>query len=284
MVICRVLLDAFGTVFSPREPVFRQYTVVARSFGLQVQEDAVKDAFKQAFKKWAKLHPLYGKHSAPPLDSSQWWSGVIADTFRQAGVPASDFAAVQHELCDTLVQRFWGKEGYELHDDCLPFLQALHKDLALPPPAIVSNTDMAVFKILHSLGVTAATFDPPAAGIKQDEIWTTWELEKEKRSMDFWEEVMRRLRQTSKASGGEELSPDEVLVVGDEFESDHEAPRRAGLRSLLLRRQKSNGQHARASCQDDETSLRSEDTVRSLMDVVEFIKRENEGVREIGMV
>ncbi|BGO98929.1 haloacid dehalogenase-like hydrolase [Rhodotorula toruloides] len=279
MVIRRVLLDAFGTVFSPREPVFRQYAAVARSFGLQVQEDEVKDAFKQAFQKWAKLHPLYGKHSSPPLDSSQWWSGVIGDTFRQAGVPASDFEPVERELCDTLVRRFWGKEGYKVHDDCAPFLCALHNDRKLPPPAIVSNTDTAVFKILDSLGVTAPTFEPSEAGIKQDEIWTTWELEKEKRSVEFWEEVMRRLRKTSREAGEAELSPSEVLVVGDEFESDYEAPRKAGLRSLLLRRPASNGQHARASYQDDETGLRSDETVASLMDVVEYIKRENEEAR-----
>ncbi|BGP28301.1 hypothetical protein JCM10296v2_000033 [Rhodotorula toruloides] len=268
MVIRRVLLDAFGTA------------AVARSSGLQVQEDEVKDAFKRAFKKWAKLHPLYGKHSSPPLDSSQWWSGVIGDTFRQAGVPASDFEPVERELCDTLVRRFWSREGYELHDDCVPFLRALHNDIALPPPAIVSNTDTAVCKILDSFGVTATTFEPSVAGIKQDEIWTTWELEKEKRSVEFWEEVMRRLRKTSREAGEAELSPSEVLVVGDEFESDYEAPRKAGLRSVLLRRTTSNGQHARASYQDDETGLRSEDTVASLMDVVEYIKRENEGARK----
>ncbi|GAA6033666.1 hypothetical protein JCM8097_004373 [Rhodosporidiobolus ruineniae] len=276
MVIRRVLLDAFGTVFSPREPVFQQYTAVARSFGLAVEEQQVKDGFKQVFTKWAKEHPLYGKHSKPPLDPSDWWSGVIQETFRNAGVTSQDFQPVKAKLSSNLVQRFWGKEGYELHSDVLPFLAALSalpspspSSISFPPPSIVSNTDPAVLKILRSLGVLEDEL--PRGGIKEVEVWTTWEIEEDKKSTRFWEEVLKRLRKTS----GENLKAEEVLVVGDELDSDYHTPRAAGFRSLLLRRP-FDQEHPNAGYDEAKDGLRGVQVVRGLDEVVEWVKRENE--------
>lgn len=133
------------------------------------------------------------------------------------------FEPVRAQLCRTLVRRFWGKEGYELHSDCVPYLRALH---ALPSPAgtpgpfpapgIASNTDPAVSKILRSLGTLAGQTDPPDAGIREDEVWTTWAIEEDKKNVRFWREVLRRMRQTS---GEADLQAEEVLVVGDELVS-----------------------------------------------------------------
>ncbi|GAA5905206.1 hypothetical protein JCM5296_000967 [Sporobolomyces johnsonii] len=281
MVIRRVCLDAFGTVFSPRRPVFEQYAQVARQHGLTVDEGQVKDGFKQAFKQWARSHPLYGKHSNPPLDSSAWWAGVIQDTFRLAGVPAEQLAPVHTALSTALVQRFWGEEGYSLHPDTLPFLRFLRclpspsspQTSAFPPPAIVSNTDRAVAKILRNLGVTEDVYGP--GGIRESEIWTTWELEKEKKDVRFWDEVLRRLRRTVDDAREPELRADEVLVVGDELLSDYETPRKAGFRSLLLRRPSAEGQHARASHGDDDDDKIAVASVRDLLDVVYWINKEN---------
>ncbi|GAA5856885.1 hypothetical protein JCM9279_007589 [Rhodotorula babjevae] len=273
MVVRRVLLDAFGTVFSPREPVFQQYTSVARSFGLQVEEARVKDGFKQAFKNWAKAYPLYGKRSTPPLDPEQWWTGVIDETFRRAGVPAAEFEPVSARLCTTLVHRFWGQEGYALHDDVHPLLHSLHA-FGLPPPVIVSNTDPSVSRILRALGTIEGQTDPLDAGIRESEVWTTWELEQEKGGPTFWEEVLVRLRATARERGEDELEAHDVLVVGDEAVSDYEAPRRVGMQSLLLRRDPV-GEHARASYSDDERGVAQDHTVSSLLEVVEFVKRAN---------
>ncbi|GAA5981113.1 hypothetical protein JCM10908_003990 [Rhodotorula pacifica] len=286
MVIRRVLLDAFGTLFSPREPVHVQYTKVAQTFGLRVEEPDVKTAFRQAFKQWAARHPLYGKRSEPPLDPSTWWTSVILDTFRNAGVSEQQLGPVSAELSSTLVQRFWGSEGYELHHDVQSFLRRLHdlpqpqKTLPtapvrrhFPPPVVVSNTDPAVVKILNSLQVTESTFSPAEAGIRHDEIFTTWLLEEDKKDVRFWEEVLRRLREI--AFGEEELLPEEILVVGDELVSDYETPRRAGFRTLLLRRASPDGEHARASYEDEKDGPAEVDTVRDLLEVVDFVQREN---------
>ncbi|BGP12139.1 hypothetical protein JCM10213_004704 [Rhodosporidiobolus nylandii] len=274
MVIRRVLLDAFGTVFSPREPVFRQYAAVARQFGLDVKEEEVKNGFKQAFKQWKKDYPLYGKHSNPPLDPSDWWSGVIQDTFRNAGIGREILDPVRSDLSSTLVHRFWGKEGYELHSDVPPFLSSLASlsppsaASPFPPPAIVSNTDPSVSRVLRSLGVLA----PEARdGIREEEVWTTWEIEEAKTSAEFWKEVLRRLRRTS----GEDLKAEGVLVIGDEVDSDYHTPRAAGFRSLLLRRSP-DAEHPNASYEAEKEGLEADvEVVGSLEEAVEWIRRQN---------
>ncbi|KAL8276864.1 hypothetical protein RQP46_010692 [Phenoliferia psychrophenolica] len=96
--IRKVLLDAFGTCFSPRRPVFDQYAEVARSLGLQVEESSVKAGFNIAYKTWAASHPLYGKLTTPPLNPTVWWSNVIRDTFLHAGVPPSRSSSLPPRL------------------------------------------------------------------------------------------------------------------------------------------------------------------------------------------
>lgn len=43
----RLLLDAFGTLFSPRLPVHEQYDLVARRMGICVDQLLLKGSFKR---------------------------------------------------------------------------------------------------------------------------------------------------------------------------------------------------------------------------------------------
>lgn len=146
---------------------------------------------------------------------------------------------VSARLSEELVQRFWGTEGYALHEDFEPFLRGLHampepraagssrsdsppRSRLFPPPVVVSNTDPALLKILDSLGVSETGFEPPQAGVQHAQVYTTWHLEEDKKDVRFWEEVLRRLRLSDAAEENEgqaELLPSEVLVVGDELVS-----------------------------------------------------------------
>jgi FMN phosphatase YigB (HAD superfamily) len=130
----------------------------------------------------------------------------------------ADFAPVRSRLSETLINRFWGKEGYELHSDVHPFLSALAKlpisgsTLPFSPPAITSNTDPSVSRVLRSLGVLVGQTE---GGIKDGQIWTTYEMEEEKGSRAFWQEVLQELRETDEG----DLKAEEVLVIGDELQS-----------------------------------------------------------------
>lgn len=57
--------------------------------------------------------------------------------------------------------------------------------------------------------------------------------------------------------------------------SDYETPRRAGFRTLLLRRDTPNGEHARASYEDEKDGLADVETVKDLIEVLDKIRHEN---------
>ncbi|GAA5923640.1 Dpi35p [Sporobolomyces koalae] len=281
MKIRRVLLDAFGTVFSPTQPVYTQYAEVARSFGLDVTDSQVRAGFKRAFKKWAQTHPLYGKHSVPPLEPRWWWKGVIGDTFRFAGVSHLEVTKVENELSDSLIDRFAGP-GYTLHSEVPNFLQSLSL-LDIPPPSIVSNTDPILSTIFDHLGVSERTLG--SSGIKSQEIYTTWHFEKEKQDVRYWQDVFTRLEQGQSESDSEALKPEQVLVVGDELQADYETPRKAGFQSLLLRRRapetaagegRRQVDHANPTYVDEVEGTHNEiDTVQDLIEVLTWIETRN---------
>lgn len=127
-------------------------------------------------------------------------------------LPSTELAPVEDNLANSLVQRFWGEEGYSLHSEFPAFLDSL-RSLGIPPPSIVSNTDPALVRILDNLGVSKRRIG--AKGILKEEIFTTWALEKEKQEVGFWHDVLKKLDETS--GKGERLKPEEVLVVGDEL-------------------------------------------------------------------
>lgn len=149
-------------------------------------------------------------------------------------------------------------------------------ELNLPPPLIVSNTDPALIKIVENLGISAK--DLGSKGIKLDEIFTTWDVEKEKQETGFWNDVLDRLnRRVSKSQAV--LHPEEVLVVGDELVADYETPRKAGFKSLLLRRLGTEEAHDNPSYMDEVDGRKNDvETVRDLTQVIRWIEQEN--VRE----
>lgn len=84
-----VLFDAFGTLFRPRAPIRVQYAQVAEAYGLLVRPDEIQAGFRAAWKEVSARHPLYGKHSDPPLHYEDWWGLIIERTFQKAGLADS---------------------------------------------------------------------------------------------------------------------------------------------------------------------------------------------------
>jgi hypothetical protein len=67
--------DAFGTLFTPKRPIFAQYGEIARRHGVTCPSDSeLGKSFKAAFKEESKLHPNYGK--ALGMGAATWWTNV----------------------------------------------------------------------------------------------------------------------------------------------------------------------------------------------------------------
>ncbi|KAK4698749.1 hypothetical protein P7C70_g7519, partial [Phenoliferia sp. Uapishka_3] len=174
------------------------------------------------------------------------------------------------KLTETLIQRFWSKEGYSIHSDVLPFLDSLSSLGVTGGAAVVSGSDPDVIRVLRDLGVLAeAGSREGVPRVREEEVWTSWEFGCEKRTDAFWENVLKMMN----GNLGEKerrYEANEVLVVGDELQADYETPRRVGLRSLLLRRRLHAGEHARASHGDEEGGESDLDVVEDLAQVGEW--------------
>ena len=140
-----ITLDAFGTLYKPRQSVARQYLDIARSHNLSwsanfvqrrsIDHDerdsgkkdetlqAFSQSFKHAFKTQTARHPNYGK-ATPSMTPKVWWRNVVHDSFRPFMSLGSDFPEA---LSDELFNRFSGRDGYMLFPDSMPFLQQIRQ-------------------------------------------------------------------------------------------------------------------------------------------------------------
>ena len=70
-----ISLDAFGTLFTPRETIAKSYADAARKFGLSgFTEEQLASRFRDAFKHQSAIAPNYGKKI--DMGASNWWSNV----------------------------------------------------------------------------------------------------------------------------------------------------------------------------------------------------------------
>ncbi|KAL4895518.1 hypothetical protein BDV59DRAFT_156146 [Aspergillus ambiguus] len=163
-------IDAFGTLFHPRQPVPDQYAAAAYRFGIPrsaVTPDSLKTAFKAEFKAQAKARPNYGRDAVLQGQYGgprQWWEELIRASFARAMTPTR--AARNVDLPDGLIQhlldRFASKEGYALYDDVEPFLKRVRCAKTHEGPlgpfervlvGVISNSDDRVPAVLESLGL-----------------------------------------------------------------------------------------------------------------------------------
>lgn len=155
-----VTLDAFGTLYRPREGIAIQYLQVAKSWGLHINAniDEFNQSFKQAFQAQYSRSPNYGK--ATGVRPETWWADVVNATFRPL-ITAEE--RIPENLSSSLFHHFSSKEGYELYPDTIPFFQQLKQwkqnlapDLGVKNVVVgvVTNSDPRVARVLQSFGLT----------------------------------------------------------------------------------------------------------------------------------
>ncbi|KAH8898170.1 haloacid dehalogenase [Thozetella sp. PMI_491] len=244
--------DAFGTLFSPKLPIFQQYGDVARQCGLAgFTDDQLQSSFRAAFKSEAKLHPNYGKSSG--LGAERWWTNVIGKTFQPLVGAEQTLPA---DLAPTLLHRFASSEGYSAAPGLVSLLQALRR----PAPrklfdniviGVISNSDDRVPDILSSLGLQVS---PLRYEVAMDR-GAIAAIAKEQFDVDFHclsydagaEKPDRRIFTAADELATEiirvrhglaqedtDLSTWDKLYVGDEYEKDVVGALGAGWRPLLL--------------------------------------------------
>uniref|UniRef100_A0A671N1N4 Haloacid dehalogenase-like hydrolase domain-containing protein 3 n=1 Tax=Sinocyclocheilus anshuiensis TaxID=1608454 RepID=A0A671N1N4_9TELE len=137
-----VLWDVKDTLLKVRRSVGEQYCSEAERAGLKLPAAQVETAFRQAYRQISRLFPNYGR--AQGMNSQEWWTGLVRDTFAQCGV---DDPALLDRLASNLYHNFSGPENWEVFPDSnrtLKFCTALglkqeEAGVAKPDPGIFTQ-------------------------------------------------------------------------------------------------------------------------------------------------
>lgn len=166
-------LDAFNTIFHPRQPIPTIYTRVAQELDVippSISLDVVKPAFKTAFKRNIAKYPNYGRDTPGFGGPRAWWGTVIRECFAEVKGhgTASD---IPDRLVQALLSIFQSDLGYKLYNDVEPFFQKLQMWRNMKKSSttmlkdggngsfdrivlgVISNSDDRVPDILRSLGL-----------------------------------------------------------------------------------------------------------------------------------
>ncbi|CAO1628468.1 unnamed protein product [Jaminaea pallidilutea] len=257
-----LLLDVFNTLLRPVQHPALQYAQVARSYDLDVSDEAVTVTFKAAFKRLSAEYPNYGRDVGLQGGADEWWARVIKETLVEAMRSSTEQnvsgdAAEQYEravaagLVTELLRRFAGAHGYELFDDVIPFLQQLKADCPHIKVVIASNSDARVLSACSSLGLaewvscdaavlddqgrrvvessSTSQSDAPRSHIDGDAI-LSYTIGSMKPDALFFQ---RALALHPDAVRGDPLS---AMYVGDDINEDARGAQAAGLRSLWIDR------------------------------------------------
>ncbi|KAK3180736.1 hypothetical protein K4F52_007953 [Lecanicillium sp. MT-2017a] len=241
--------DAFGTLFSPKDPVAHQYLQEARQFGLTgFSEEELASKLYAAFKDESKLNPNYGK--ATGLGATKWWTNIIHKTFTPL-LPKDK--TLPPNLVPRLIERFGTDEAYSTEPSLVSTLKSLRQQ---PTPqqkydkiviGVVSNSDDRVPGILSSFGLKISPLRHGAATAESareqdhdiDFHCMSYDVGVEKPDRQMFQSAELMLSRIIAAREGKQPTDAEMagwhkVHVGDEMGKDVVGAKEAGWDSVLL--------------------------------------------------
>lgn len=212
--------DGFGTLYTPKVDVAKQYYEVARSCGIDTTLQDITLKFPLVFKELLHQFPNYGKHSEMITTSDDWWREVIV---RVLGIDHYSDSAQSAKVCDELLTHFTG-DAYTVYPDVISTLTQL-KEAGIKL-VVSSNSDPRVTTILDNLGLSQYF----------DAVYTSYEIGYSKPHKAFFDNVLSSMN----------CKPDPFLLqniwhIGDSHSEDFLGPIKAGWNGILIDRSKQVG-------------------------------------------
>ncbi|KAH3663812.1 hypothetical protein OGAPHI_005215 [Ogataea philodendri] len=212
---CSLLaLDAYGTIYSPREPLDVQYNrIAANRNGEEMSATEFNGRFKQSFKKvWAEF-PNYGK--SQHLSIQTFWHKVLCDLYHG-----------DQPFIDDIIRHFGTRRAFRVFDDVEPFLGQLKR--AGVRPLVASNADKRVFNLLAN-EFALDRF------VSNEDIFLSYDLEVSKPDIKFFQLMLQKVQRRGA------INPQEAWHVGDDLKNDIESALKAGWGAILVDRDRTSG-------------------------------------------
>lgn len=205
-----VSLDAFGTLYQPREPIPLQYYKVAQKFGIEKSENEIRDEFPVVYAKLMAKYPNWGKSSSAITSSDAWWLELIVTLFNLESYSTN---AQSKRFCDTLLTHFITRDAYCVCDHVKVVLKGLKRHRGIRT-IVSSNSDSRLIKILQNLGLSEFI----------DHVYMSYDLGESKPSRQFFEKI----------ADAEGVEGDRILHIGDELRKDYYGAMEAGWHAVLI--------------------------------------------------
>ncbi|XP_077161447.1 haloacid dehalogenase-like hydrolase domain-containing protein 3 [Paroedura picta] len=200
--------DVKDTLLRLRIPVGESYAAEARTHGLQVEAEALNQAFRQAYKAQEQCFPNYGLDRG--LSSKQWWLGVVRKTFQLSGVHEDK---VILPIAEKLYCDYCTKHNWELLPGAIEALQWCQQ-LGIRM-AVISNFDRRLSEILA-----------------QCNLQQHFEFVLSSENVGFAKPDKRIFLEALRIS---KVPPPLAAHIGDSYTNDYRAPREVGMHSFLLK-------------------------------------------------
>lgn len=201
-----ILFDAVGTLICAHPPVHVAYAAAARDFGLSLDDASVERRFMRAFQE----HHVRATGQADLITSDcierTRWRTIVGDVFREVAP------------CEGLFERLWHHFAQPAHwrlfddvADCWRKLQ--QRGLTL---GVASNFDQRLHNICRSL--------PPLD--RCDHYFVSSQIGFRKPAHQFFRAIERATC----------LEPPQLMLVGDDWQTDYLAATAAGWHAVHLDR------------------------------------------------
>jgi len=211
-MIKAIFFDAVGTLFYLTKTVGDHYAFVGREIGLKLDAHELHRAFFAAWKQMPRRPPIDGPREN---DDKDWWRELVDLVLNQ--VTPSLGKLDRDNFFEIAYEHFAERGIWELYPEVVDVLIKLQPQFQL---AVLSNFDGRLRFILEHLDV--------AKFFKH--VFISSELGADKPDPEIFRRAIRVV----------DLSPDQVLHVGDDPERDWKAASSAGLSIFQLDRKKSS--------------------------------------------
>jgi putative hydrolase of the HAD superfamily len=207
-LIKAIFFDAAGTLFYLTKTVGDHYAYVGREVGLDLDAQELDRAFHTA---WQQM-PLRSPINEPRQDDDKGWWHQLVDRVLDQVAPLSK-ELDRDNFFEVAYDHFADAGVWELYPEVPSVLQQLSPQFQL---AVISNFDGRLRSILQRLGI-ASFFS---------HIFISSELGADKPDPEIFRRALTVIN----------LSPEEVLHVGDDPKRDWKAAAAAGLAVFRLNR------------------------------------------------
>jgi putative hydrolase of the HAD superfamily len=209
-----IAFDAVGTVIYPTPPVGEVYYEAARRFGSQLDRDEISRRFKEAFRDSERsdaADDLTARLATSESRERARWQEIVAAVIDDISDGATCFAE--------LFAHFSRAQAWSCYEEVPALLDWLREQGYRV--AIASNFDSRLHSVCDGIDALRHV----------DMRVISSEIGWRKPSRAFFEALV----------AGTGCHPDEILMVGDDFENDIAGARRLGMAAVLLNRKGASG-------------------------------------------